>query len=241
MRDMRGTRFTGVVRAVSGAAMAAVMLWSATSCFLSGTDEKPTGSPSATVAATNPLNTLIHQAAESTKSLTSVHLLLETTGKIDGLGRISAANLDITIKPLHAVGKVTYDGQLDVPFRLADDSVSVNLFDEWTNIGSVSDLFPPGLIDPSVGVTRILESVSDAQSQGTETINGIAATKISGKVPVDAAKIMLPSADGPKNITVWIQPDGNHEVVRSLVEVSPGNTVQNTLSKWNVPVAQPAN
>jgi lipoprotein LprG len=229
--------FRAGLRRMSQAALVAVALSLSAGCFLSGA---PTGQQQEgavpTAGVDRALAALIHQAAKSTASLHSAHLVLATTGKIDGLAHISSADLDVRVGPLGAAGKVAYDGQINVPFVLMDNAAFVRLFDEWTNIGSVEDLFAPGLIDPSAGVAKILESVVDPQAGGSETIDGTVTTKVTGSVPVEAAKIMLPQANGPKKIAVWIKPDGDHQVVRSLVEVSPGSTVQNTLSQWNVPV-----
>ncbi|ADG97807.1 protein of unknown function DUF1396 [Segniliparus rotundus DSM 44985] len=231
------TAFSSGFCRTPSAVLVAVVLSLCAGCFLSGAPVDQKKSPTApTAGADNALTALIRQAAKSTASLKSAHLVLATTGKIDGLAHISSADLDVRVGPLGAAGKVAYDGQVDVPFVLMDDAAFVRLFDEWTNIGSVEDLFAPGLIDPSAGVAKILASIVDPQAGGSETIDGTATTKVTGSVPVDAAKIMLPQANGPKKITVWIKPDGDHQVVRSLVEVSPGSAVQNTLSKWNVPV-----
>lgn len=222
---------------MSRATLVAIMITCSAGCFLS----KPAAdrqSPELTSppAEDTGLTSLIHQASESTKSLKTVHLALTTTGQIDGLAHISNADLDVRVNPLGAQGKVTYDGQTDVPFLLVNESVSVKLFDEWTNIGSVEGLFPPGLIDPSTGAKTILQSLTDPQTHGTETINGFATVKVSGTVPTDASKIMLPKSNSPKNVTVWIRNDGHHEIVQSLVDVGPGSTVTSTLSNWNDPV-----
>ena len=55
------------------------------------------------------------------------------------------------LRPLAAKGVCTYNGQADVPFRIKDDVISVKLFDDWTNLGNVSDLSASRLIDPTNG------------------------------------------------------------------------------------------
>ena len=43
-------------------------------------------------------------------------------------------------------------------------------------------------------------------------------------------------ATQPLPATVWIQESGDHELVQAQLEQSPGNSLQMTLSNWNVPV-----
>jgi lipoprotein LprG len=184
---------------------------------------------------------MLRQAAAATQKLTSAHLVLRTTGQIDALALISGGDLDVRTNPLAARGTVTYDGQVNVPFLLANDSVSVKLFDEWTRIGSVDELIPPGLLDPSRGMPAIADRVTNPQSRGTELIDGVRVLKVTGTVPADAARIMLPDTDKSHDVTAWIRDDGSHEIVRTLVGVGPGQTIETTLSNWNgaVDVAAP--
>ena len=189
----------------------------------------------------SPVKALLRQSADATKKLASAHLVLRTTGQIDALALISSGDLDVRTIPLAAKGSVTYNGQVNVPLYMANDTVSVKLFDEWTKIGTIEELIAPGLLDPSRGIVAIAEGVTDPVAHGTEQINDVTTTKVTGTLPPDAARIMLPDTDEAHNVTVWIREDGDHEIVQSLVDVGPGQSIQSTLSNWNgaVDVAAP--
>ncbi|BBX97587.1 putative phthiocerol dimycocerosate transporter LppX [Mycobacterium lacus] len=191
--------------------------------------------PSVSTTADPALVAEIRQSLDATKALTSAHLAIRTTGKVDSMLGISTADVDVRANPLAAKGVCTYNDEAGVPFRVKDDNISVKLFDDWSNLGSVSELSASRLIDPINGVTKLLEGVTNLQSQGTEVIGGIATTKIAGTLPTDAVKILDPGARNPRPATVWIAQDGSHRLVKARVDLGPGS-VEVTLSKWNEPV-----
>jgi hypothetical protein len=215
-----------------------VVLSACLALWLSGcASDKPASegqSPTATTA-DSPLMAEVRQSVEATKALTSVHLAVKTTGQVDSMLGITSADVDVKTNPLAAKGSCTYNGQSDVPFRIKDDTISVKLFDDWTNLGSVSDLSASRLIDPTNGMAKVLAGVTDVQSQGSEVINGIPTTKITGTLPTDTVKIVDPGARQSRPATVWIASDGSHRLVQASVDLGPGS-VQVTLSKWNEPV-----
>ncbi|BBX60135.1 putative phthiocerol dimycocerosate transporter LppX [Mycobacterium shottsii] len=177
----------------------------------------------------------VEQSLDATKALTSAHLAIRTTGKVDSMLGISSADVDLRAKPLAAKGDCTYNGEAGVPFRVKDDNISVKLFDDWSNLGSVADLSASRVLDPINGVTKLLSGVANLQSQGNEVINGIQTSKITGTLPTDSVKILDPGARSPRPATVWIAQDGSHRLVRANVDLGSG-AVEVTLSKWNEPV-----
>jgi LppX_LprAFG lipoprotein len=177
----------------------------------------------------------IRQAADATKALTSVHMAVRTTGQIDSMLGITSADVDVRANPLAAKGVCTYQGQADVPFRVKDDVISVKLFDDWTKLGSVSDLAASRVVDPTNGVAKMLSGITNLQSQGTEVIDGVPTTKITGTLPTETVKILDPGARQSRPVTGWIAADGSHRFVRTSVDLGSGS-VQITLSKWNEPV-----
>ncbi|HUO36560.1 MAG TPA: LppX_LprAFG lipoprotein [Mycobacterium sp.] len=227
--NARKLAVTSAVLAVLGACL---VLW------LSGcSSDKPDSeghSPPATTA-DSPLMADVRQAGDATKALTSVHLAIRTTGQVDSMLGITTADVDVRSNPLAALGVCTYNGQADVPFRIKDDTISVKLFDDWTNLGSVSDLSASRLIDPTNGVAKLLSGVTNLQSQGAEVIDGVPTTRITGTLPTDTVKILDPGARQSRAATVWIASDGSHRLVRASVDLGSGS-VQVTLSKWNEPV-----
>ncbi|WP_437339941.1 LppX_LprAFG lipoprotein [Mycobacterium asiaticum] len=222
---MMGSRVTAaIVLALSA------MLW------LAGCASAPKDSESPAPPTTDsPLMADVRQSVDATKALTSAHLSVRTNGQVDSMLGITNADVDVRANPLTAKGSCTYNGQADVPFRIKDDNISVKLFDDWTNLGSVADLSATRLLDPTNGVAKMLSGVTNLQAQGTEVIDGINTNKITGTLPTDAVKSIDPGARQPRPATVWIAQDGSHRLVRASVDLGSGS-VQVTLSKWNEPV-----
>ncbi|MCV7005404.1 LppX_LprAFG lipoprotein [Mycobacterium gordonae] len=197
---------------------------------------KESEAPPATGTTTDsPLMADVRQSVDATKALTSAHLSVRTNGQVDSMLGITNADVDLRANPLTAKGSCTYNGQADVPFRIKDDAISVKLFDDWTNLGSVSDLSATRLLDPANGVAKMLSGVTNLQAQGSEVIDGVNTSKISGTLPTETVKIIDPGARQSRPATVWIAQDGSHRLVRASVDLGSGS-VQVTLSKWNEPV-----
>jgi LppX_LprAFG lipoprotein len=208
------------------------MLW------LSGcSSDKPAPDAQSSTATTadSPQMAEVRQAADATKALTSVHLAVRATGQVDSMLGITSADVDVRTNPLAAKGSCTYNGQTNVPFRIKDDTISVKLFDDWTNLGSVSDQSASRLIDPTNGVAKLLTGFTNLQPQGSEVIGGVPTDKISGTLTTDTVKIVDPGARQSRPGIVWIASDGSHRLVQSSVDLGSGS-VQVTLSKWNEPV-----
>ncbi|CAM4397242.1 Putative lipoprotein LppX precursor [Mycobacterium basiliense] len=225
-------RKPAVISALVLALGACLALW------LSGcsSDKPDAEAPSTSSVPADPaLVAEIKQSLDATKALTSAHLAIRTTGKVDSMLGISSADVDIRANPLAAKGECTYNGQAGVPFRIKGDNISVKLFDDWSNLGSVSDLSASRVLDPINGVTKLLSGVTNLQAQGSEVIDGIPTKKISGTLPTDSVKILDPGARSPRPATVWIAQDGSHRLVRADVDLGSGS-VEVTLSKWNEPV-----
>ncbi len=178
----------------------------------------------------------VQQAADATKALTTAHLAIQTTGQIgDSMLKITGVDVDVRANPLAANGLCTYQDKSGVPFRIKDDTISVKLFDDWTSIGSVSDLAASRLVDPTNAIAKMLSGATNLQSQGSEVIDGIATTRITGNISAETAKMLNPDATKSAPATVWIAQDGSHRLVQAKVDLG-GGSVLIKLSKWNEPV-----
>ncbi len=178
----------------------------------------------------------MQSAAEATKKLTSAHVAVVVTGKFDQLGPVSAVDADIQSSPLIANGEVSYDSGTKAPMVVADDIVSVKTGDQWGEVGSTSTFVPPQLLDPSIGLPAILDSVTDLGLQGSETIDGTKTTKVTGTMPADRAEEFLPGAAGPADFTASMRDGADPVLVRAVIDFSGDRSLEVTLSKWNAPV-----
>lgn len=219
-----------VVLVVLGAFL---VLWLA-GCASSTTDSEI---PEASKVPADPaLVAEVNDAAQATKALTSVHLAARSTGDPDSMLGISSADVDVRAEPFAVTGDCTYQGEAGVPFRIRDDVISVKLFDDWTSLGSVSDLAASRVVDPKKGMAEILAGITNLQSRGSEVVDGIPTTRITGTIPTETVKVLDPGARKPSEATAWIAADGSHRLVRARMELGPGQSVEITLSKWNEPV-----
>lgn len=193
---------------------------------------------------------LIKDSDQTTRAQTSVHLLLEVTGTIEELP-IAKMDGDLTNAPaVAAQGKanIVFLGQKidDVDFVVADGNLFAALTPgSYSDFGPASDIYDvSAILSPEKGLANILANFSEAKAEGRETISGVEAVKISGKVTGDAVNGIAPqiAATGPVTATAWIKEDGDHELVQAKLEPTPGNSVQMTLTDWGktVTVAKPA-
>lgn len=231
MKDRKRTVTSTVLVVLSGC----LALW-LSGCSSAKPDAQGQSSSASPVASDPALVAEIKQSLEATKALTSVHVVVQTTGRVDALLGISNADVDVRTNPFAVKGVCTYNDQAGVPFRIQGDNISVKLFDDWSNLGSISDLSTSHVLDPNTGIANVLSSVANLQAQGTEAIDGTPTTKISGIIPVSSVKVLDPKAKSSRPATVWIAQDGSHHLVRASIDLGSGS-VQLTQSKWNQPVS----
>jgi lipoprotein LprG len=204
------------------------------------------GCSSGTKQSSGPLpdaTTLVKQAADVTKTVTSVHLVLSVKGKVPGLP-IKVLTGDLTTKPNTAASgniQLTLAGSdIDANFVVYDSVLYATLTpNKWSDFGKASDVYDVSLIlSPDAGLANSLANFTNAKAEGRDTINGQNTIRISGDISADAVNKIAPpfNATQPVPATVWIQESGDHQLVQANLQKSPGNSVQMTLSNWNQPV-----
>ncbi|MEY8016808.1 LppX_LprAFG lipoprotein [Mycobacterium servetii] len=193
-------------------------------------------------------NTLIKQSAQTTKNVKSAHLVLTVTGKVPGMP-IKNLTGDLTTTPATAASgntTITLGGSdINADFIVVDGTLYATLTpNKWSDFGKASDIYDVSVIlNPDTGLANALSNFSDAKAEGRDTIDGQTTIRISGNVTADAVNKIAPpfGASGPVPATIWIQENGEHELVRANLQKSKGNAVQMTLSKWGetVQVSKP--
>ncbi len=198
---------------------------------------KPSGAPLPDAA------TLIKESIQSTKNVTSVHLALSVNGKIKGLP-VKSLTGDLTTTPQTAAqgnASIVFGGSdIDAPFVVIDGTLYGALTPgQWDSFGKASDLYDPStILKPDVGLANVLTNLSNPKSESRENVGGQSTVKITGTVSADAVNGIMPrlKATQPMPTTVWIEENGDHQLVQTTLQQSPGNSLQLTLSNWNVPV-----
>ncbi len=187
--------------------------------------------------------TLIKQSIETTKNVKSAHLVLTVTGKVPGMP-IKTLTGDLTTTPTTAAtgnATITLAGaDINTDFIVVGGKLYATLTpNKWSDFGKASDIYDVSVIlNPDSGLANALANFSDAKAEGRDLIDGQTTVRISGKVTADAVNKIAPpfNASGPVPATVWIQENGEHQLVQAELEKSQGNAVQMTLSKWGEPV-----
>lgn len=186
---------------------------------------------------------LIKQSVETTRKLSSAHLEIAVTGKIDGLP-IKTLSGDLTNVPSVAVkGNSTISmggSDVDVELVVLDGTLYAALTpNSWLDMGPAADIYDPSVIlNPDAGLANLLGNVTEANAQDTEAVGGVPTVRITGTVSADAVNKLIPQlkAAGPLPATVWIEKDAPHQLVQATVDQSSGNSVSLTLSEWDKPV-----
>lgn len=187
--------------------------------------------------------TLVKQARVTTHDLKSAHLVLSVTGKIEKLP-LKTLEGDLTTEPKTAAkgtANITVGGaDINAKFVVVDgDLYAAMTGDDYLDMGPASEIYDVGaILNPDQGLANLLSNFTDAKAAGRETVGGKETVRVTGEVPADAVNKLAPQlkATTPVPATVWIEEDGDHNLVQAQLERSPGNTIEMTLSNWNVPV-----
>ncbi|AKN17355.1 LppX_LprAFG lipoprotein [Mycobacterium haemophilum] len=187
--------------------------------------------------------TLVKQATDVTKNVTSAHLVLSVNGKITGLP-VKTLTGDLTTKPNTAASgnaTITIGGSdLNANFVVADGDLYATLTpNKWSDFGRASDIYDvASILNPETGLANVLANFTSAKAEGRDSINGQSAVRISGNISADAVNKIAPpfNATQPVPATVWIQETGDHQLAQIRMDKSSGNSVQMTLSNWGQPV-----
>ena len=181
---------------------------------------------------------LLRDAAKSTAEIRSAHFTLAVNGEIPGLS-VKRAEGDLTREggPAGAAkGTVSMDlmGSLfEGDFVLVDDSLYVKGptggYQELP-ASMVRSLYDPAaILDPEKGIANVLESVTDARTEGAEDVDGVSTYRVTGRVTKDVVSSLVPGIDSDVDITFWVRQDDGHQPVKASVKV-PKGTVDVTLS-----------
>lgn len=185
---------------------------------------------------------LVKQSSQTTKKVKSVHLVLSTTGKIKGLP-IKTLSGDLTTDPTAAKGHttITFSGSdIDADFVVYDGTLYAAMTpNKWSDFGPAADIYDVStILNPENGLANVLANFTDAKAEGRENINGQDTVRITGKVSGEALHRLVPTVNEtqPLPATVWIQENGDHQLVQAKLDPSAGNSIQMTLSNWGAPV-----
>lgn len=188
--------------------------------------------------------TMLSDSSKATAALKSVHLELSVSGQIEALP-IETLSGDLQNSPaVAAQGKTTlnvYGSKVsDVEFVVVEGTLYAALTPgSFADFGPAADIYDvSAILNPEKGLANILKNFTDPKTEAVEEINGVEAAKITGTVSAEAVNAIAPQLDVKDAVpgTAWVRTDGGHALVQAKLDVSEGNSVQMTLSKWDEPV-----
>ncbi len=229
----------GIRAAVAATVAAALML---TAC---GTDSKES-SPAGEGSGGGDAAALVQQSADAMKQVTGLHLELTAEGKVPNL-KVSKVVGDISTKPAPvATGsanvEVSRDNTVDAKLIFVDGHLYSDVAEPgvWTDYGEGSAALynPTRLLDPNMGLANLLSNLKDTKNEGTEDIDGVKATKVTGTstskdVLVLAGSNVAPEKSVDLPVTVWIANDDPHRLLKAQMNATDDATVTLTLSDFN--------
>lgn len=184
---------------------------------------------------------LLKDAAASSADIKSAHFTLQVNGEVPGLS-VKKADGDLTREggPAGAAkGTVSMElmgNLIEGEFVLVDDTLYIKGATggyQELPASMVRSLYDPAaILDPERGIAKVLGSVQNPKTEGTEDVDGVATYKVSGRVTKDVVADLVPGINSDVDITFWLRQDGQHQPVKASVKV-PGDgdpTVDVTLS-----------
>ncbi|HET6710070.1 LppX_LprAFG lipoprotein [Amycolatopsis sp.] len=154
---------------------------------------------------------LVREAATSFASVRSVHFAAGVNGVLPGfpLRQMEGdATLDGGGAAKGTVDVQDGDGHTKFPFDVRD--------------GQDSPYPVSAFLGPRGGLKRLLDGVTDAETEGRENVDGAPALRIGGKVPAAVAHSVLAPVDADLTVKVWVADDGGpRRFVRLWAQIPP--------------------
>lgn len=185
----------------------------------------------------------VKQAADAMRKVTGMHVSLSVQGTVPNL-EVTKLDGDVSNTPQTVangtatltVGKSPVDSKfVFVDGHLYSDVAEPGKFTDYGNGASIYEVST--LLDPDKGLAHLLANLQNPKVAGSEQVNGIATTKITGTSSTDDVATLAGSRLSPQNApptptTVWIASDGSYHLVK--IEITPveNGTVSMTMSEW---------
>jgi lipoprotein LprG len=196
--------------------------------------------------------TLLDEAATSTREITSAHISLNATGRVPGL---SVQSLDGALTreggeggAAQGTGTMSLGGQVvEVEFVLAEETLYLKGptggYQRLPAAIGASVYDPSAVLDPERGISKIISSVREPETETTEDVDGTGTYKVNGTVGGEVLADLLPGVRADADISVWLSEEEGHLPVKAalLFPAADGEdgerpSVEVTLSDIDEPV-----
>lgn len=194
-------------------------------------------------AANKDVATILKSAADALHKVTSMHVSLAVQGNVPNL-LVTKLEGDISTTPQTvATGTATLlvgQSPQDAKFVFVDGHLycDVGKPGSYTDFGNGKSIYNVSvLLDPNKGLANVVSKLQGGTVAGTEQVNGIATTKITGNSSADDIATLAGSKLTAQNVTtvpttLWIASDGSSHLVKMQVTPTGGTSVTLTMSEW---------
>jgi lipoprotein LprA len=228
---------------IAAVAAALALVFAIGGCSSSKTGPSTSGSSSSSAPNVDAA-TVVKQAADAMRQVTGMHLTVTVQGNVPNLS-VTTLNGDVSSTPqMAATGTATLTvGQkpVDTKFVFVDGHLYSDVADpggKFTDYGDGVSIYDVSiLLDPNRGLANILSNLKDPKVAGTEQVNGVATTKITGTSSSSDIARLAGSRMGPEKATtapttVWIASDGSNHLVQLQILPVQNGTITLTMSDW---------
>ncbi len=229
------------VIAAAAAALAVVLAVGGCGNSGSGGSGKSPGTTATT--SSNEAASILKQAADVMRKVTGMHISLSVQGDVPNL-RVTKLDGDISNTPQTvATGTATMllgKSPQDAKFVYVDGHLYSDLGQpgSYTDFGNGASIYNVAvLLDPNKGLANVLAKMQGASVAGTEQVNGVATTKITGNSSADDIAMLAGTKLTAENVTtapttVWIASDGSSHLVQIQIKPTNDTSVTLTMSDW---------
>lgn len=187
--------------------------------------------------------TLLKQAADVMRKVTGMHVTLSVQGDVPNL-RVTKLEGDISTTPQTvATGSATMlvgNSPQDAKFVYVDGHLYSDLGQPgtYTDFGNGASIYNVSvLLDPNKGLANLIANLKNAAVAGTQQVNGVATTKITGDSSADDVATLAGSRVTDENVatvptTIWTASDGSSHLVQLQIAPTSNTSVTLTMSDW---------
>lgn len=227
------------VTAAAAAALALVLVIGG--CSGNSNSGKPPGTTATT--SSSEAATLLKQAADAMAKVTGMHVSVTVQGDVPNL-RVTKLEGDISNTPQTVatgnasliVGKTPQEAKfVYIDGHLYSDLGQPGTYTDFGNGASIYNVSV--LLDPNKGLANVLAKLQGGSVAGTEQVNGVATTKITGNSSADDIATLAGSKLTAESVTtvpttVWIASDGSSHLVQLQIHPTNDTSVTLTMSDW---------
>lgn len=227
------------VTAAAAAALALVLVIGG--CSGNSNSGKPPGTTATT--SSSEAATLLKQAADAMAKVTGMHVTVTVQGDVPNL-RVTKLEGDISNTPQTVatgnasliVGKTPQEAKfVYIDGHLYSDLGQPGTYTDFGNGASIYNVSV--LLDPNKGLANVLAKLQGGSVAGTEQVNGVATTKITGNSSADDIATLAGSKLTAESVTtvpatVWIASDGSSHLVQLQIHPTNDTSVTLTMSDW---------